>query len=77
MNIHNIHGTNVGFHDGASEARDFLSDGIKSHIAEGYFKLAKERGSYHFSNEKGQEYKITHEKGDDGKDVFSVAKSHY
>ncbi len=76
MDTHNIHGTEVGFHGSATEAKDFLKDGIHSHTAQSYFETAKSKGETHFYDDKGQKFKITHAEKD-GKDMFSVEKSHH
>lgn len=76
MDTHHIHGTEVGFHSDAKEASDFLKTGVHSHIAQGYLQTAKEQGESHFINEKGEKFKIIHEEKD-GKDSFSVERSHH
>lgn len=76
MDTHTIHGTEVGFHGGAGEAKDFLNHGVHGDTARGYFETAKNKGETHFYDDKGQKFKITHEEKD-GKDTFSVDKSYH
>ena len=77
MDIHHIHGTEVGFHTGAEGAHSFLNHGENRHVAESYLKQAKETGVAHFYDDKGNKFKIEHKQGEDGKSVFSVEKSHH
>ena len=76
MDTHHIHGTEVGFHSDAGGARDFLAHGVHSYTAKNYLETAKSKGETHFYDSKGEKFKITHEE-QDGKDVFSVSKSHH
>ena len=46
MDTHNIHGTDVSFHDRAKEAKDFLRQ--DKHMAQGYLKEAERHGKSHF-----------------------------
>ena len=76
MDIHNIHGIDVGIHEEADGTKDFLR-GEDKHVVEGYLKDAEKHGKTHFEDAKGQEFKITHSTGEDGKSIFSVEKSHH
>lgn len=75
MDTHDIHGTQVGFHSDAKEAREFLKHGVHSDTARGYLEQAERHGEAHFYDKEGTKFKIKHEKDEKGESIFSVEKS--
>lgn len=60
MDTHNIHGTEVGFHNNAKEAKDFLRQ--DKHVAQGYLKEAEKHGKAHFEDAEGKKFTMEHNK---------------
>ena len=78
METHHVHGVEVGFHGGTEDAHSFLNHEGNKNIAQSYLQRAKEHGESDFIDpHSNQKFKITHQTGEDGKDVFSVEKSHH
>lgn len=77
MEIHHIHGTEVGFHGGTEKAIDFLKNGISGDTARGYMRHAENNGEAHFYDSNGTKYTIKHELSDGNKSNFSVKVSDY
>ncbi|MFA6386486.1 MAG: hypothetical protein WCW04_01820 [Candidatus Paceibacterota bacterium] len=75
MDLHNIHGTEMGFHHETEGAIKFLKESVHSEAVKGFLDHAKEHGEYHFYDAKGEKYAIKHEL-QDGKSNFSVEKAH-
>ncbi len=76
MDTHHIHGTEVGFHTDAKEAKDFLRHGVHSDAMHKYLETAKNHGETDFYTPDGDKFKIKHELVE-GKDTFTVEKSHH
>ncbi|KKP81407.1 MAG: hypothetical protein UR80_C0001G0007 [Parcubacteria group bacterium GW2011_GWB1_35_5] len=70
MDIHDIHGTNFGIHEGAKESKDFLR-GEDRHIVEGYLKHAEEHGKAHFEDAEGRKFTMEHKDG-----VYNIRPRH-
>ena len=77
MDIHHIHGTEVGFHSGTEGAHSFLNHESNRHVAESYLNQAKATGEAHFYDDKGNKFRIEHKADENGKSVFSIEKSHH
>lgn len=75
MDIHNIHGTSVSFHDDARHSVDFLKNGLRSQDVHKYFTRAKDEGQSHFIDpHTGKKFMIEHDKTNDS---FSVKQVHH
>lgn len=76
MDTHHIHGTSVGFHGDTEDALKFLDHPENRHTTQSYLNEAKEHGEAHFYAG-GKKFTVTHQAGEDGKNAFSVNKSHH
>jgi len=70
MDIFKVDGHDVSFHD-AHHAKVFLTHSDNHHAAKDYLNAAREHGTTHLYAD-NKRYEIKHEKGEDGKDKFSV-----
>lgn len=75
MDLHHIHGTEMGFHHNTENAMNFLKNSVHKEAVEGFLNHAKEHGEYHFYDTNGEKYAIKHELKD-GQSNFSVEKAY-
>jgi hypothetical protein len=77
MDTHNIHGTDISFHDSAKHTVDFLKHGLNHEAANKFFDQARETGKAQFMDPNGHKFSIEHDKVSGGFSVKKVEHEHF
>ena len=75
MDTHHIHGTKIDFHGETESAKEFLEK--NPNATKEYLESAKHHGEVHFTDGKGNKFKMEHSGGEGDKDNFFIRRSEY